>query len=166
MTVVRPLHPLHPLRRAAGHIAFAAICAGLAFFATPACAVLYKWVDASGRVTYSDQPPPGNVKAEVVGAPMPAANPSAVRDLANQEADLKKQQTQRADDQKKAAKTRTEQLQLQQDCNDARARVRLYQSDEPIGRIDENGQQVLIDEIARRETRDRLEQQIRERCSG
>jgi len=164
MTLLRPSRPLR--RRAAGHLAFAAICAGLTLCATPACAVLYKWVDASGRVTYSDQPPAGNVKAEVVGAPAPAANPSAVRDLANQEADLKKQQAQRADDQKKAAKTRTEQLQVQQDCTDARARLRLYQSDEPIGRIDENGQQVLIDDIARRETRDRLDQQIRERCSG
>ena len=153
-------------RLAARRVALAALCAGLALAASPAGAVLYKWVDANGRVTYSDQPPPGNVKAEVVGAPAPAANPSAVRDLANQEADFKKQQTQRADDQKKAVKTRAEQMQLQQDCIDARARLKLYQSDEPIGRIDENGQQVLIDDVARLETRDRLSQQIRERCSG
>jgi Skp family chaperone for outer membrane proteins len=164
MTSLRPLRLIG--RRAAGRVALAAICVGVALGATPASAVLYKWVDASGRVTYSDQPPPGNAKAEVVGAPAPASNASAVRDLANQEADFKKQQTQRADDQKKAAKTRTEQLQLQQDCTDARARLKLYQSNEPIGRIEENGQQVLIDDIARRETRDRLEQQIRERCSG
>src|SRR5215471_16503726 len=164
MTRQRYLRPFG--RRTAGRVALVAVCAGLALTALPAGAVLYKWVDANGHVTYSDQPPPGNVKAEVVGAPTPAANPSAVRDLANQEADFKKQQTQRADDQKKAAKTRAEQLQLQQDCIDARARLKLYQSDEPIGRIDENGQQVLIDDIARLETRDRLSQQIRERCSG
>ena len=29
-------------------------------------AALYKWIDANGRVVYSDQPPPGNVKAEIV----------------------------------------------------------------------------------------------------
>ena len=164
MTSLRPVPPHR--RRMTGQVALAALCAGLALTALPAGAVLYKWVDASGRVTYSDQPPPGNVKAEVVGAPTPAANPSAVRGLANQEADFKKQQTQRADDQKKAVKTRAEQMQLQQDCIDARARLKLYQSDEPIGRIDENGQQVLIDDVARLETRDRLSQQIRDRCSG
>ena len=109
---------------------FAAICAGLALGATPAGAVLYKWIDANGRVIYSDQPPPGNVKVEVVRAPPPAANPNAVRDLANKEAELKKQQTQRADDQKKAAKTRAEQLQLQQDCTDARAQAAHL----PVGR--------------------------------
>src|SRR5215470_5066341 len=140
-----------PTRHSAGRVAVFAVCAAVALAAGPAGAVLYKWVDASGRVTYSDQPPPGNVKAEVVGAPAPAGNASAVRELANQEADFKKQQMQRADDQKKAAKTRAEQLQLQQDCIDARARLKLYQSDEPIGRIDENGQQVLIDDIARLE---------------
>src|SRR5262245_36702970 len=164
MTSLRPLLP--DRRRTAGRVALVAVCAGLALTAVPAGAVLYKWVDASGRVTYSDQPPPGNVKADVVGAPTPAANPSAVKELANQEADFKKQQTQRADDQKKAAKTRAEQMQLQQDCIDARARLKLYQSNEPIGRIDEKGQQVLIDDVARLETRDRLSQQIRERCSG
>ena len=164
MTSQRQLRPSD--RRAAGVAMLAALGAALALAAMPAGAVLYKWVDASGRVTYSDTPPSGNVKAEVVGAPAPAANPSAVRELANQEAEFKKQQTQRADDQKKAAKTHAEQTQLQQDCNDARARLKLYQSDEPIGRIDENGQQVLIDDIARQETRDRLAQQIRERCSS
>ncbi len=128
--------------------------------------MLYKWVDASGRVTYSDQPPAGNVKSEVVGAAPPAANPSAVRELANQEADLKKQQTQRADEQKKVDKARYETLQLQQDCADARERLKIYATDEPIGRINEKGEQVLIDDAARQRVRERLQSQIRERCQG
>ena len=69
----------------------AAFAAGMMLAAGPAGAVLYKWVDASGRVSYSDQPPPVNVKAEIVGAaaPVPAAGtasaPDAVREMANQE---------------------------------------------------------------------------------
>ena len=106
------------------------------------------------------------MKSEVVGAPAPPANPAAVRELASQEADLKKQQMQRADDQKKAQKARTEQLQLQQDCVDARARLKVYESDEPIGRINDKGEQVLIDDTARLRVRERLESQIRERCAG
>ena len=47
----------------------AASCAALALaiargLAAPASAALYKWTDANGRVVYSDQPPPGNVKIE------------------------------------------------------------------------------------------------------
>jgi hypothetical protein len=106
------------------------------------------------------------VKAEIVGAAPPPADPSAVRELAAQEADLKKQQTQRADEQKKAAKARAEQAQLQQDCSDARERLKLYASDQPIGRINEKGEQVLIDDAARQSVRERLQSQIRERCPG
>ena len=153
-------------RRLSGRAAPAAALAALLLAVNPAAAVLYKWVDASGRVTYSDQPPPGNVKAEVVGATPPPANASALRDLANQEADLKKAQTQRADEQKKAAKTRAERLQLQQDCADARTRLHLYESDQPIARIDEKGDQVFLDDATRQQTRARLEAQIRERCAG
>lgn len=152
--------------RAAGRVALAAAAATWLLGAAPAGAVLYKWVDANGRVTYSDQPPAGNVKAEIVGAPAPPSEPAAIRELANQEAELKKLQTQRAEEQKKAVKTRTEQLQLQQDCADARARLRIYESDQPIGRINEKGEQVLLDEAARLRGRERLETQIRERCPG
>lgn len=158
--------PRDALRRLSGPAAPAAALLALLLAVNPAAAVLYKWVDASGRVTYSDQPPPSNVKAEIVGAAPPPANASALRDLANQEADLKKAQTQRADEQKKAARTRAEQLQLQQDCADARARLSLYQSDQPIARIDEKGDQVFLDDAARQQTRARLEAQIRERCAG
>ena len=161
------LRKLLPSRRhVADRIVLAAATATLLLACGPAGAVLYKWVDASGRVTYSDQPPPPNVKSEVVGAPAPPANPAAARELASQEADLKKQQMQRADDQKKAQKARTEQLQLQQDCVDARARRKVYESDEPIGRINDRGEQVLIDDTARLRVRERLESQIRERCAG
>lgn len=153
-------------RRFSGRAVPAAALAALLLAVNPAAAVLYKWVDANGRVTYSDQPPPGNVKAEVVGAVPPPANASAMQDLANQEADLRKAQTQRADDQKKAARTRAGQLQLQQDCADARARLRLYESDQPIARIDEKGDQVFLDDATRQQTRARLESQIRERCAG
>jgi hypothetical protein len=156
-----PRRPVR-LRRAVAAVSAAALLAAFG----PAGAVLYKWVDANGRVTYSDQAPGGNVKAEIVGAAPPPADPSAVRELAAQEADLKKQQTQRADEQKKAAKTRAEQAQLQQDCSDARERLKLYASDEPIGRINEKGEQVLIDDAARQSVRERLRSQIRERCPG
>jgi len=71
----------------------AAICAlALALCAAPATAALYKWTDASGRVVYSDQPPPGNVKVETLQGPPPVANPNAVKDLANKEMEFKQRQ--------------------------------------------------------------------------
>ena len=51
--------------------AIAVLAAGLA--CAPVFAALYKWTDASGRVIYSDQPPPGDAKVETLKAPPPAA---------------------------------------------------------------------------------------------
>ncbi len=43
-------------------------------------AAMYKWTDANGRVIYSDQPPPGNVKVETINAPprRPTRMPSRI----------------------------------------------------------------------------------------
>lgn len=43
-----------------------ALAVSLALCATSAGAAPYKWVDKDGKVHYSDQPPPGGVKAEKV----------------------------------------------------------------------------------------------------
>jgi hypothetical protein len=62
------------------------LCAALLAWSTLASAVVYKWVDADGKVEYGDQPPDG-VHAEVVEligthnsraatAPAPAAKPT------------------------------------------------------------------------------------------
>jgi uncharacterized protein DUF4124 len=153
-------------RRLSARAALSALAAGLLVAAGPASAVLYKWVDANGRVSYSDQPPPSNVKAEIVGAAPPPASPDAVRVMASQEADLKKRQAQRADDQKKAEKARADAALQQQACTEAKGRIRIYESDQLITRINEKGEQVYIDEATRAKERERLQAEIRERCAG
>src|SRR5512139_1897178 len=76
-----------------------AVCAAAACLlsAAPALAAMYKWTDANGRVVYSDQPPPGNVKAEIITGAAPPANPNAVKDFAAKEAEIKKRQLERTD---------------------------------------------------------------------
>ena len=86
-----------------------ASCAGLFAAAlliaiAPAMATTYKWTDANGRVIYSDQPPTGNFKVEAIDAPPPPANPNAVKELANKDAELKKQRLLRTEEEAKAAK--------------------------------------------------------------
>lgn len=75
------------------------LCAALIAWSGVAGAVVYKWVDAHGKVQYGDQPPDG-VNAEVVellgthssrsaSAPTPPAN-TAKQTQAKQDADAKK----------------------------------------------------------------------------
>ncbi len=59
------------VRAAARLPALAALFAAALAFALPALAATYKWVDANGRVVYSDQPPGGGQKYEVVGSAPP-----------------------------------------------------------------------------------------------
>lgn len=161
MIMLRP----YPAPRGLTHVAaFSVAAAALLFAAAPAGAALYKWVDANGRVTYSDQPPPVNVKSEVVNAPTSAANPDAIKDLANQDAELKKRQAQRAEEQKKAEQTRIDEANRQQFCIDARSQIRMYQADLLLQRINEQGEIVYMDDSMKRKEKERLEVIVRDRC--
>ena len=135
-----------------------------AIAAGPAAAALYKWVDANGRVVYSDQPPTGNFKAEVVGGAPPPSNPNAVKEMHAKEAELKKRQLDRADDAKKAEAVRTDATKLSEFCRQARAQLAgLARTDMVVYRINEKGERVVFDEAARRAETERLEQIVKER---
>src|SRR4029453_18104834 len=147
------------------HASRLAVTAAVVLLAPPPpTAALYKWVDANGRVTYSDQPPPGNVKAETVSAPATAANPEAVREMASQEVELKKRQAQRADEQKKAAQARVDEANRRQFCIEARSQIRLYDSDLLVQRVNEKGEPVYMDDTLKRKERERLEAIVRDKC--
>jgi hypothetical protein len=60
------------------------------------------------RVVHSDQPPPTNIKAETLNTPMPPANPNAMKELAQKDAELRQRQTQRAESDKKADQARAD----------------------------------------------------------
>ena len=151
-----------PVRSKAAHLATIVALAALA--AGPAAAALYKWVDANGRVVYSDQPPTGNFKAEVVGSAPPPSNPNAVKEMHAKEAELKKRQLDRADDAKKLETVRSDATRLQEFCKQARAQLAgLSRTDMVVYRINDKGERVVFDEAARRAETERLEQVVKER---
>jgi len=153
-----------------------ACCRGGAVLAIPAAlalllcagsaqAVLYKWVDASGTVVYSDQPPPGGVKSEIVTTPVaPPSNPNAVKEMANRDLEQKKRLAQQAQDEKAADKARVDENKRRENCQQMRGSLRIYQSGDPIYRLNENGQRVDLDDVAKARERDRLESAIRDQC--
>jgi hypothetical protein len=153
------------MRRPLAAGACAAIVA-LLLAAGPAPAAMYKWTDANGRVIYSDQPPPGDVKVESISAPPPPANPNAVRDLANKAAELAQRRTQRADEENNAAKARAEAAKKREQCGKVRGQIALMQSDQLIVRSNEKGEQVVMDDAARRKERQDLEAWVKQNCAG
>ena len=54
--------------------------------ALPASAQMYKWVDANGKVQYSDKPPPSNVKTEKLREASRAPSPPAANEAKDEAA--------------------------------------------------------------------------------
>lgn len=153
-------------QRSTGRCAALATLVALASLATApvAYAALYKWIDANGRVVYSDQPPIGNVRTEIIGAAAPSTNPDAVKEMANKDAEFKKRQMDRAEDGKKGEKARVDAQKAAALCAQARAQVAgLRRADVAMYRLNEKGERVLLDEPARKVEADRLDQLVRER---
>jgi hypothetical protein len=119
-------------------------------------------------VIYSDQPPPGNVKVEILNAPPPPANPNAMKDLAAKDAELKKSKQARADDEAKANKARVEANQLRENCQRARGQMYTLANSDQIVIYSTNaeGERVAMDDAARLRERERLDAWIRDNCKS
>ena len=146
----------------------AALIAGfLCLCALPAGAALYKWVDANGRVVYSDQPPPAsaNVKTETLHSPPPPSNPNAAKELAQKQMELNKRQTERNEAAAKADKDKSAKTRRSEECMQANSSLQqLSWGQVVIYRANEKGEQVPMDEAARAKEKARIEAWIKENC--
>lgn len=139
----------------------------LAAMAVPAAAAMYKWVDANGNVVYSDQPPPANVKSEVVKPPPPPTNPNAAQELEEKEVSIKQREKKRAEETKAADKARETSQKRREVCVLALGQIKaLQQKDELIYRFNEKGEKVYYTDEMRREEFERQQQLARENCPG
>ncbi|MBI2994033.1 MAG: DUF4124 domain-containing protein [Gammaproteobacteria bacterium] len=80
--------------------------AGLAMAASPVGAEMYKWVDENGEVQYTQQPPPGNIKAETIKPPPKVDTEGAQKELEQQQKEvdaLKENRDKRTEEVKTAA---------------------------------------------------------------
>jgi hypothetical protein len=144
----------------------AALGAALCLAALPAAAALYKWVDANGRVVYSDQPPNANVKVETVNGPPPPSNPNAAKELAQKDAELRKRQGEKAAAVAKADKERVVNTKRAEECTRVASSLQqLSWGQVVIYRANEKGEQVPMDDAARAKERARLEAWQKENCA-
>ncbi len=144
--------------------ALVALAMAMAIVSPLASAALYKWVDANGRVVYSDQPPMGNVKSELIGAAAPPANPDALKEMVNKDAELKKRQSDRQDDARKSEKSRADAQKLASLCLQARTQASgMRRTDVAMYRLSEKGERVLMDDAMRKAEADRFDQMVKER---
>jgi len=136
-------------------------------FAVGADAALYKWIDANGRVVYSDQAPPGNVKVDVISGPPPPSNPNAVKELATKEAEDRARKIQRSEEAAKAEKARAELDRKREECAKVRGQIAMM-INEPgvLYRSNEKGEPVYMDDAAKLRQRQQLDVWLRDNCAN
>lgn len=111
---------------------------------TGALAQLYKWVDKDGRVTYSDQPPPAQQSKQLnISTGQTTAPP---RSATERDKELEKGR-QDAREKSKVAEDVAKKAQVdQENCNRARAHLKMLTDGGRIATYDAKGERVLLDD--------------------
>lgn len=129
-----------------------------------AFAGLNKWVDADGKVHYSDQPPPANVKAQTLrltsDAPATESAVDAPKTIAEREVELKKAQQAKKDAAEKAAQEQARMDVEKSNCAIAQNSLRTLQNGMRLVEIDANGERSYIDDEQRQQRIEKVQQDI------
>lgn len=133
-----------------------------------AFAALNKWVDADGKVHYSDQPPPANVKAQTLrvtsDAAVPASAPAAPKTVAEREAELKKAQQAKKEAADKAAQEQAKMDAEREYCAAAQQNLRALQEGTRMVEIDAKGERSHLSDEQRRQRIEKVQQDINTYC--
>lgn len=122
--------------------------------ATVAQAGVTRWVDAEGKVHYSDQPPPSTAKSQktldLKNTPaLPVAAPDGKggeKNLAEKDLESRKRRVQAEETAAKQAKDKEEAKSRKANCEQARHQVQALQEGQRISKFNEKGERVFLED--------------------
>lgn len=133
---------------------------------------LHKWVDADGKVHYSDAPPPANAKEQPVkvkAAPAAATTPSsgvpAAKSVAEREAEYRKAQKAKQEAEQKAAQQQEEAQARKRNCEIAQQNLKALESGGPMTVYDAKGERAFLDDSARQQRIEDARRSISSNCN-
>ncbi len=152
------------------------------WLALPASAQMYKWVDADGKVQYSDKPPPSNIKTEKLRAPARAASTPAASEAkggaqkdattktgpktaAEQEQAFRKRQLEASKAEEEAGQKQADARERAENCKRAKAALTSLQIGGRQARIDEKGERVILDDQEVAQATARAQQEAAAACN-
>lgn len=142
----------------------------LLLFSVDSHAALNKWVDSSGKVHYSDEPPPANSRVEAVNIPADAGNTSptsatsATASIAEQEVEFKKAKKAREEKEKEAAKLQNAARAKQQNCDLARSNLRVMEDSPRVATYGANGERSYLDDATRQQRTEEAQKTVSQYC--
>ena len=125
---------------------------------------LSKWVDAEGKVHYSDGPPPLDVKAEKLTTPSPASGVPATKTYIEQETELKKTLKAKEEAEQKAAMQQEESLTRQKKCRALRGNLTTLKNNLRIPTYNAKGESVIMDDATRQKELEEVRKEISKNC--
>lgn len=162
----------------------------LLLLAVPLHAQLYKWVDANGKLQYSDKPPPAGAKSESVknrsssvsapaeasaasakdagkadGKSAAAAKASRPLTTAEQEQAFRKRKQDEEEAQKKAQEKLAQDTQKQENCSNAKIQMISLEAGGRQARVDAKGERYFLDEKQGQAELAKARQQISTFCN-
>jgi hypothetical protein len=134
---------------------------------TAAAAQVYTWRDASGKVHYSDTPPPGvDAKKMRAGVATEGASSSgtAGRSLAEQDAEFRKRRAEAEKARAKSEQERKDSEENRRNCEDARNQLRALESGQRMSRVDASGERIPLDDEMRAQEIERAKKSVESWC--
>lgn len=137
---------------------------------------LKKWTDADGKVHYSDQPPPANVKAKtlrttpVSGSLMSASGvaaasaPAAPKTIAEAEMEYKKAQQAKKETAEKAAQEQAKADAIKAQCDAAQQNLQALESGMRLQVLNANGERAYMDDSQRQQNLAKAKQDVSTYC--
>jgi hypothetical protein len=159
-----------------------------AFIATPAAAQ-WSWREDSGRVVYSDRPPPPNIKSsQILRQPPPAVSATSStptstatpagepskpetapaagpKTLAEREMEFRKRQQERAAAEKKAEEEQQKTSAKAADCERTKGYLRALEEGQRISRTDSAGNREFLDDAQRAAETERARKSVQSLCN-
>ena len=137
-------------------------------FTLPATGQVYSWKDESGRIHYTDTPPPGIEAKAVKGTgatPAAQSTASPQKSTAEIELEFRQRREAAAEAEAKAAREKEKEDAQMEACAQARDHLSALESGQRMRRMDsKTGEMSYVDDAARTAEVDRLKKQISELC--
>ena len=145
------------------------VLVALSLLSLNANAALNKWVDADGKVHYSDIVPPDvstQTVRNIAGKDEEKATASsAPKSLAEREAELKKSTQEKEDAAKKKTQQDAQAEAKKSNCNAARENVQTLEHSPSIVTYDANGERTYLDDTARAQRLEEARKAISSDCN-
>ena len=141
----------------------------LFFFGINSYAAISKWVDAEGKVHYSDIAP-SNVGAKTIKSSSteyatPASGVAAPKTQAEREADWKKSQKLKEETAQKEAKEQEAASTKKKNCESARSNLMTLENSPALVTYNEKGERIFVDDATRKQRTEETRQAVNTYCN-